>query len=68
MGWGLDAARRFFSAAAAAVVAAVARPPEGPVGTGWIQGERSELRYVLASYWMLTLRVSSDDYSKLRLL
>ena len=40
-----------------------ARPPEGPVGTGWIQGERSELRYVLASYWMPTLRVSSDDYS-----
>ena len=23
--------------------------PEGPVGTGWIQGERSELRYALAS-------------------
>ena len=35
----------------------------GPFGTGWIQGERSELRYVLASYWMPTLRVSSDDYS-----
>ena len=35
-----------FSAVAAMVVAC---PPEGPVGTGWIQGERSELRHVLAS-------------------
>ena len=37
------------SSAATAVVAVVAHPPEGPVGTGWIQGERSELRYALAS-------------------
>ncbi len=42
MGWGLDAARRFF------------------------RRERSELRYILAAYWMPTLRVSSDAYSKLR--
>ncbi len=34
-----------------------------PVGMGWIQGERSELLYVLTSYWMPTLRASSDDYS-----
>ena len=32
-------------------------------GDGLVQGDWSELRYVLASYWMPTLRVSSDDYS-----
>ena len=46
---GLGLRRPGDSSAAAVVVAVVAHPPEGPVGTGWIQGERSELRYALAS-------------------
>ena len=47
MGWGLEAARRFFRRRRRR--RRRPHPPEGPVGTGWIQGERSELRYALAS-------------------